>query len=185
MTKIPWRLGLGLQHSLTGMVLVMNLSGRISVPNNISLFWGLSSFSALYRGRTNFRMSPPSKWLRISTTLFQQSVSAYRQGVLQLKTLKDGFECPSPLPPPHSLCRILINNRFHATIPRTMSPRSDPLPNNPVKNLPSRDNPTLPRDPVLPPGIPLPRSPRRRSLLLHPRTPQNLPSFTNPGALYS
>jgi hypothetical protein len=40
-----------------------------------------------------YRMSPPYKWLLISTTLFQQSVSAYRQGVFQLKTLKDGFEC--------------------------------------------------------------------------------------------
>ena len=42
------------------------------------------------------RMSPPYKWLLISTTLFQQSVSAYRQGVLPLKTLKDGFECSPP-----------------------------------------------------------------------------------------
>ena len=50
-----------------------------------------------------FRMSPPYKWLRISTTLFQQSVSAYRQGVLQLKTLKDGFECIPPLPIPGAL----------------------------------------------------------------------------------
>jgi len=130
-------------------------------------------------------MSPPSKWLRISTTLFQQSVSAYRQGVLQLKTLKDGFECPPPLPPPHSICRIILNNRFHATIPGTLSPRSNPLPDNPTKNLPSRDNPALPRNPVLPPCIPLPRSPNRRPLLLHPGTPQNLPSLTNPRALYS
>jgi len=45
------------------------------------------------------RMSPPYKWLLISTTLFQQSVSAYRQGVLQLKTLKDGFECMSTRKP--------------------------------------------------------------------------------------
>lgn len=53
------------------------------------------------------RMSPPYKWLQISTTLFQQSVSAYRQGVLQLKTLKDGFECtylPIPLPSFRSCC---------------------------------------------------------------------------------
>lgn len=45
----------------------------------------------------NDRTSPPYKWLLISTTLFQQSVSAYRQGVLQLKTLKDGFECIFPI----------------------------------------------------------------------------------------
>ena len=44
------------------------------------------------------RMSPPYKWLLISTTLFQQSVSAYRQGVLPIKTLKDGFECPHHFP---------------------------------------------------------------------------------------
>ena len=44
----------------------------------------------------NCRMSPPYKWLLISTTLFQQSVSAYRQGVLQLQALKDGFECLFP-----------------------------------------------------------------------------------------
>ena len=44
------------------------------------------------------RMSPPYKWLLISTTLFQQSVSAYRQGVLPLKTLKDGFECSLAVP---------------------------------------------------------------------------------------
>jgi hypothetical protein len=44
----------------------------------------------------NCRMSPPYKWLLISTTLFSQSVSAYRQGVLQLQALKDGFECSSP-----------------------------------------------------------------------------------------
>ena len=177
--RIPWRSGLGLRHSLTGMASVTNSSGMISVPNNSSLVW------VCLVGGLTFRMSPPSKWLRISTTLFQQSVSAYRQGVLQLKTLKDGFECPLPLPPPHSLCRILLNNRFHATIPGTLSPRSNPLPNNPTKNLPSRDNPALPRNPVLPPCIPLPRSPSRRPLLLHPRTPQNLPSLTNPRALYS
>jgi hypothetical protein len=46
-----------------------------------------------FEPRLTKRMSPPYKWLLISTTLFQQSVMAYRQGVLQLKTLKDGFEC--------------------------------------------------------------------------------------------
>src|SRR5271167_655838 len=100
------------------------------------------------------RMSPPYKWLLISTTLFQQSVSAYRQGVLQLKTLKDGFECNS--------CANLTNLRFYATIFGTLSPWRNTLFNDSIENYSSRSDNTIPRDSVFIISISISKSTRRR-----------------------
>jgi len=175
--RIPWRSGLGLRHSLTGMASVMNSSGMISVPNNFSHVW------VCLVGGLTFRMSPPSKWLRISTNLFQQSVSAYRQGVLQLKTLKTDLNVLSPPTAPF-LCRILLNNRFHATIPGTCLLGAIHYLTIQLKNLPSRDNPALPRNPVLPLAFLSPAA-QVDDLFSSIQEPPKPPSLTNPRALYS